>query len=64
VAGLAVVGPDISAAVLLVTGVVLRGVAVPLVSASVAGMFAILWFVVPLVSGRFARGTDRPPSSG
>ncbi len=52
-AGLAAVGLAISSAVLLVTGVVLRGLAVPVISASVAGMFAVLWFVLPLVSGRF-----------
>jgi putative flippase GtrA len=51
-AGLAVVGLAISSAVLLVTGVVLQGVAGPMVSALVAGMFAVLWFVVPLVSSR------------
>ncbi len=48
-AGLAVVGLAISSAVLLVSGVVLRGIAVPVVSASVVGMFAILWFVVPIL---------------
>jgi Family of unknown function (DUF6328) len=52
-AGIAVVGLAISSAVLLVTGVVLRGIAVPLISASVSGMFFVLWFLVPLISGRF-----------
>jgi putative flippase GtrA len=52
-AGLVVVGLAISSAVLLVTGVVLRGLAVPVISASVVGMFFVLWFLVPLLSGRF-----------
>ena len=51
-AGMAVVGLAISSAVLLVTGVVLRGVAVPVISAAVVGMFFVLWFLVPLASGR------------
>ena len=55
-AGLAVVGLAISSAVLLVSGVVLRGIAVPVVSASVVGMFAVLWFVVPILSRRSEEG--------
>lgn len=52
-AGLAVVGLAISCAVLLVTGVVLSGAAVPVISASVVGMFLVLWFLLPQASRRF-----------
>jgi putative flippase GtrA len=62
-AGLAVVGLAISSAVLLVTGVVLRGIAVPVISASVVGMFFVLWFLVPLVSGRFDERVHRQPGA-
>jgi putative flippase GtrA len=57
-AGLAVVGLAVSSAVLLVTGVVLKGVAVPVISAGVVGMFAVLWFVVPLLSRQAGGGED------
>src|SRR5581483_9032445 len=56
-AGLAVVGLAISSAVLLVTGVVLAGVVVPVLTAAVAGMFAVLWFLVPYLSGRAEAGS-------
>ncbi|MGH9079500.1 MAG: DUF6328 family protein [Acidimicrobiales bacterium] len=56
--GLAVVGLAISSAVLLVTEVVLQGIAVPLISVSVVGVFTFLWFVVPLVWGRFGGHDD------
>ncbi len=58
-AGLAVVGLAISSAVLLVTGVVLTGAVVPALTAAVAGMFAVLWFLVPYLSGRMDAGDDR-----
>jgi putative flippase GtrA len=52
-AGLATVGLAISSVVLLVAGVVLKGVAVPLIFAAVAAMFVVLWLLIPLFSGRF-----------
>lgn len=58
IAGLGVVGLDISSSVLLVMGVIFKGAAVVAVSASVLAMFAILWFVIPLLFGRFARRED------
>jgi hypothetical protein len=57
--GLATVGLAISSGVLLVTGVVLNGLAVPLIFAAVVGMFVILWLLVPLISGRFEDTGDR-----
>jgi putative flippase GtrA len=56
--GLATVGLAISSGVLLVAGVVLQGLAVPLVFASVVGMFVILWLIIPLVSGHFEDGIE------
>ncbi len=53
--GLIAVGLAISSAVLLVTGVVLKGIAIPLLSCSVLGMFCVLWLVVPLAAGRSKR---------
>jgi hypothetical protein len=50
--GLAAVGLAMSTTVLLVAGVVLNGVAVPLIFASVVGMFVLLWVIVPVVSRR------------
>ena len=58
-AGLSVVALAISSSVLLVTGVVLAGPVVPVVAAGVAGMFALLWFLVPYVSGRIEASEGR-----
>ena len=41
-----------STTVLLVAGVVLKGIAVPLIFASIVGMFVLLWVIVPVVSLR------------
>ena len=47
-AGLATVGLAVSAAVLLVTSYVTHGLAAGLITAFVAGLFAVLWFAFPL----------------
>jgi hypothetical protein len=57
--GLATVGLAISSAVLLVSGVVLRGAAVPIIAAATVGMFVILWLLVPLLFGRLEAADDR-----
>ncbi len=57
ISGLASVGIAISGAVLLVSSVVLRGVAVPVSAAVTAGMFALLWLVIPMV-GRLHVAAD------
>jgi putative flippase GtrA len=57
-AGLATVGLAISSVVLLVAGVVLQGVAVPLIFAAVVAMFVVLWLLIPLFSGRFEENDD------
>jgi hypothetical protein len=54
-AGLAVVGLAISAAVLLVTGFVLSGGVVPAIAAGTAGVLVMLWLVIPLAWGRLER---------
>ena len=55
--GLASVGVAISGAVLLVSSVVLHGVVVPVSAAVTAGMFVLLWLVVP-IGGRFHDAED------
>ncbi len=50
--GLAAVGLDISAAVLLVVSFVDHGATVVLVALFVVCLFAVLWFVLPLARGR------------
>jgi hypothetical protein len=51
--GMASVGIAVSSSVLLVSGVVFRGIVVPLISVLVTGMFVVLWLVIPVLSGRF-----------
>lgn len=48
IAGLATVGLAVSAAVLLVTSYVTGWLAAGLITAFVAGLFAVLWFAFPL----------------
>ncbi len=48
IAGLATVGLAVSAAVLLVTSYVGGGLAAGLITAFVAGLLAVMWFVFPL----------------
>lgn len=55
--GLAAVGLDISAAVLLVVSYVDQGATVVLITLFVVCLFAVLWFVLPL-----ARSRTRSPS--
>jgi hypothetical protein len=50
--GLAAVGLDVSAAVLLVVSFVDRGATVALVALFVVCLFAVLWFVLPLARRR------------
>jgi hypothetical protein len=50
--GLAAVGLDVSAAVLLVVSYVNQGATVVLITLFVVCLFAVLWFVLPLVRGR------------
>ena len=50
--GLAAVGLDVSAAVLLVVSYVDHGATVVLVTLFVVCLFAVLWFVLPLVRSR------------
>ena len=57
-AGLAVIALAISLAVLLVTGLVVHGVAVPLVSSLVAGMFVVLWIVGPVATRHHLHGRE------
>jgi amino acid transporter len=57
-AGLASVAIAVSLAVLLVTGVVLVGLAIPLIFSLIVLMFLVLWLVVPLAYGRHAGGDD------
>jgi hypothetical protein len=57
--GLATVGLAISSAVLLVSGFVLRGVAVPIIAAATIGMFVVLWLFVPILFGRLEAADDR-----
>jgi MFS family permease len=52
IAGLAAVGLAVSAAVLLVTSYVAAGLAAGLITAFVAGLFAVVWFVFPLTRRR------------
>jgi MFS family permease len=52
IAGLAVVGLAVSAAVLLVTSFVASGVTAGLITVSVAGVFGLLWFAFPLARRR------------
>ena len=52
IAGLAAVGLDISAAVLLVVSYVDRGATVVLITLFVVCLFAVLWFVLPLARSR------------
>lgn len=52
IGGLAAVALSISAAVLLVTGYVANGPAAGLITAFVAVMFGLLWFVFPLARRR------------
>lgn len=58
ISGLGVVGLALSASVLLVAGVVLGGPAVIVVSLAVLCMFAVLWFAMPILFGRFAPRED------
>jgi len=62
--GLAAVGLDVSAAVLLVVSYVDRGATVVLVTLFVVCLFAVLWFVLPLARSRtrfpHAQRTDQP----
>ena len=55
--GLASVGIAITGAVLLVASVVVPGIAVPVSAAATAGVFVILWLVIPVL-GRY-RSTSR-----
>jgi hypothetical protein len=50
--GLAAVGLDVSAAVLLVVSYVDQGATVVLITLFVVCLFAVLWFVLPLVRSR------------
>jgi hypothetical protein len=50
--GLAAVGLDVSAAVLLVVSYVDHGATVVLITLFVVCLFAVLWFVLPLVRSR------------
>jgi hypothetical protein len=50
--GLAAVGLAVSAAVLLVVSFVDRGATVVLITVFVVGLFAVLWFVLPLARHR------------
>ena len=50
--GLAAVGLDVSAAVLLVVSYVDKGATVVLITLFVVCLFAVLWFVLPLVRSR------------
>ncbi len=52
IAGLAAVGLAVSAAVLLVTSFVASGLTAGLITAFVAGLFAVLWFAFPLTRRR------------
>jgi len=52
IAGLCTVGLAVSASILLVTSYVAGGLAGGLVTAFVAGMFALLWFAFPLARRR------------
>jgi Family of unknown function (DUF6328) len=52
IAGLAAVGLAVSAAVLLVVSFVDRGATVVLITLFVVCLFAVLWFVLPLVRSR------------
>ena len=52
IAGLAAVGLAVSAAVLLVTSYVAAGLAAGLITAFVAGLFAVVWFAFPLTRRR------------
>jgi hypothetical protein len=63
-AGLAAVGCSISLAVLLVAGVVLRGLAVPVVFTLTGGMFVVLWMIVPLASRHHMDRRTEPTRSG
>jgi uncharacterized protein DUF6328 len=62
--GLAAVGLDVSAAVLLVVSYVDRGATVVLVTLFVVCLFAVLWFVLPLARSRtrspHSQRTDQP----
>jgi hypothetical protein len=62
--GLAAVGLDISAAVLLVVSYVDQGATVVLIALFVVCLFAVLWFVLPLVRNRtglpHGQRTDQP----
>jgi hypothetical protein len=50
--GLAAVGPAVSAAVLLVTGYVVSGLAAALITASIFCVFGGLWSAFPLARRR------------
>jgi hypothetical protein len=52
IAGLAAVGLDVSAAVLLVVSYVNQGATVVLITLFVVCLFAVLWFVLPLARSR------------
>ncbi len=52
-AGLGVVGLDISVSVMLVTGVIFKRVPAIVLSVSVLSMVTVLWFAIPLFFGRF-----------
>ena len=52
IVGLAAVGLAVSAAVLLVTSYVAAGLAAGLITAFVAGLFAVVWFAFPLTRRR------------
>ncbi len=52
IVGLAAVALAVSAAVLLVTGYVASGLPAALITASVAGVFGVLWFAFPLTRRR------------
>ncbi len=58
-AGLATVAIAVSLAVLLVTGAVLTGLAVPLIFCLTVLMFLALWLVVPFAYGRHSTLDDR-----
>ena len=56
--GLAAVGLDVSAAVLLVVSYVEKGATVVLITLFVVCLFAVLWFVLPLVRSRTRSPAD------
>jgi hypothetical protein len=50
IGGISAVGLAIAAAVALITSLVYRGIAVPLIAAMTFATFAGLWFIIPMVN--------------